>query len=157
MLQPDTHPDSQTRAERVFFALADPTRRAVLEALGDGPASVGALAEPHAMALPSFLRHIEVLEAAGLVTTEKVGRKRMVALSASGLAPAVDWLAARSTPPAPAGVSARRKAVAERLAQPEPGAPAAEARPTRTVLPASPAPKRRLPPWAARRSLTEKR
>lgn len=75
-----------------FAALADPTRRAVLAALADGPMPVQALAEPHAMALPSFLRHIEVLEAAGLVATQKQGRQRMVALKPSAFGPIGDWL-----------------------------------------------------------------
>ncbi len=77
----------------LFGALSDPTRRAVLSHLAEGSLPVQALAEPHDMALPSFLRHIEVLEAAGLVTTRKQGRCRMVALKPSALAPLGAWLA----------------------------------------------------------------
>lgn len=78
--------------DAVFFALSDPTRRAVLEQLAEGAQSVGQLAEPHEMALPSFLRHIEVLEAAGLIVTRKQGRTRMAALRPRALAPVDDWV-----------------------------------------------------------------
>ncbi len=81
----------------LFAALSDPTRRAVLARLADGALPVQALAEPHDMALPSFLRHIEVLEAAGLVATRKQGRCRMVALKPSALAPLGTWLADQAT------------------------------------------------------------
>ena len=63
--------------DRTFHALADATRRAVVARLGAGPASVGELAQAHDMALPSFLKHITVLEEAGLIRTEKLGRVRM--------------------------------------------------------------------------------
>jgi DNA-binding transcriptional ArsR family regulator len=81
------------QTDSIFAALADPTRRAVLEQLSAGAQPVGYLARPHAMALPSFLRHIEVLEAAGLVVTRKQGRQRIVALKPRALAPVEDWLA----------------------------------------------------------------
>lgn len=76
----------------LFSALADHTRRAVLEQLAEGARPVSLLAEPHAMALPSFLRHIEVLEAAGLVVTRKQGRTRIVALKPGALFAVEDWL-----------------------------------------------------------------
>ena len=76
-----------------FSAISDPTRRAVIERLTRGPAAVSALHEPHDMALPTFLRHIKVLEAAGLVRSEKVGRVRTVHIEAAPLAAAEDWLA----------------------------------------------------------------
>jgi DNA-binding transcriptional ArsR family regulator len=78
--------------DSIFAALGDPTRRAVLAALAEGSRPVQALAEPHDMALPSFLRHIEVLEAAGLVATQKQGRQRMVALKPSALGVIGGWL-----------------------------------------------------------------
>jgi DNA-binding transcriptional ArsR family regulator len=78
--------------DAVFRALADPTRRAVVERLGRGPAAVGELAAPFAMALPSFMQHLAVLEAAGVVRSRKTGRVRTVHLEAERLAPAETWL-----------------------------------------------------------------
>ena len=66
--------------DRAFAALADPTRRAVLERLGAGSASISELAEPFGMSLTGMKKHVSVLEEAGLVTTEKVGRVRRCAL-----------------------------------------------------------------------------
>lgn len=83
------------RLAPVFHALADPTRGAVVARLAAGPASVGELAEPFAMALPTFLQHLKVLEAAGVVRSEKRGRVRMVRIVAAPLAEAEDWLARR--------------------------------------------------------------
>lgn len=83
------------RLAPVFHALADPTRGAVVARLAMGPASVGALAEPFEMALPTFLQHLKVLEAAGLVVSEKQGRVRMVRIASAPLAEAEDWLARR--------------------------------------------------------------
>jgi DNA-binding transcriptional ArsR family regulator len=62
--------------DRAFAALADPTRRAVLERLGAGTATVSELAEPFGMSLPGMSKHIRLLEEAELVTTEKIGRVR---------------------------------------------------------------------------------
>jgi DNA-binding transcriptional ArsR family regulator len=62
--------------DSVFFALADPTRRAIVTRLCEGPQSVGELSEPFDMALPSLLKHVRVLEQSGLVSSEKVGRVR---------------------------------------------------------------------------------
>lgn len=76
-----------------FQALASPTRRAVIERLSKGPASVSELAEPFAMALPSFMQHIEVLERGGLVRSYKRGRVRTVELSPARLKRASGWLA----------------------------------------------------------------
>ncbi|MEL7261637.1 MAG: metalloregulator ArsR/SmtB family transcription factor [Pseudomonadota bacterium] len=76
----------------LFTALADPTRRAVIDALLDGPLPVSALAEPHDMALPSFLKHVDKLEAAGVITTRKEGRVRTCQLCAGALGPAETWL-----------------------------------------------------------------
>ncbi|MEL7104495.1 MAG: metalloregulator ArsR/SmtB family transcription factor [Pseudomonadota bacterium] len=75
-----------------FAALADPTRRAVIERLTAGPAPVSELAAPHDMALPTFLKHLKKLEAAGLVRSEKAGRVRTVHIEAAPLKAAEDWL-----------------------------------------------------------------
>ena len=79
--------------DHFFAALSDPTRRAVIEHLATGPASVSDLAEPHDMALPSFLKHLNKLEAAGLVRSIKTGRTRMVHLEPAPMDAATDWLA----------------------------------------------------------------
>lgn len=76
-----------------FGAMADPTRRAVIERLTRGPAPVSELHAPHAMALPTFLKHLKRLETAGLVRSEKRGRVRTVHIEAAPLAEAEDWLA----------------------------------------------------------------
>jgi DNA-binding transcriptional ArsR family regulator len=77
---------------RVFHGLADPTRRAVLERLGKGPAAVSELAEPFNMALPSFLQHLDVLEDCGLVKSRKAGRVRTYRLTPQPLRLAEGWL-----------------------------------------------------------------
>jgi DNA-binding transcriptional ArsR family regulator len=77
----------------VFAALADPTRRIVVRRLGRGPASVGELAEPFAMTLPSFMKHVRALEESGLITTSKTGRVRTCVLDRDRLALVDDWLA----------------------------------------------------------------
>jgi len=76
----------------VFQALADPTRRGVLERLGRGPASVSELAEPYDMALPSFVQHIKALEQSGLIHTVKRGRVRTCRIAPAAMAEAEDWL-----------------------------------------------------------------
>jgi DNA-binding transcriptional ArsR family regulator len=76
-----------------FAALSDPTRRAVLERLVAGPATVSDLAAPHDMALPTFMRHLGVLEKAGLVRSIKKGRVRTCHLEAGPLLEAQGWLA----------------------------------------------------------------
>lgn len=77
----------------VFQALADPTRRAVLGRLGQGPASVGELARPFDMALPSFMKHLRQLESVGLIRSAKAGRVRTCVLEARAFAAAETWLA----------------------------------------------------------------
>lgn len=69
-------PDQPAQLNRVFQALADPTRRVVLERLSSGPASMSELAQPFQMALPSFSQHLDVLENCGLVQSRKTGRVR---------------------------------------------------------------------------------
>lgn len=76
----------------MFHALGDPTRRAVVERLSRGPGTTSELAEPFAMALPSFTQHLGVLERAGLVTSEKRGRVRTYRLAPAPLAGAERWL-----------------------------------------------------------------
>lgn len=76
----------------VFQALADPTRRAVLGRLGSGPATVGELAEPFDMTLPSFMKHIRLLERSGWISTRKVGRVRACTIERSNLDAACHWL-----------------------------------------------------------------
>jgi DNA-binding transcriptional ArsR family regulator len=76
----------------VFQALADPTRRAVLGRLSTGPASVSDLAEPFAMALPSFLKHIRLLEESGLIRTRKEGRVRRCEIDRRQFAAVEGWL-----------------------------------------------------------------
>ncbi len=78
--------------DRVFHGLADPTRRAVLGKLSNGPAAVSELAEPFNMALPSFLQHLDVLENCGLVKSRKAGRVRTYRLTPQPLRVAEGWL-----------------------------------------------------------------
>ncbi len=80
------------RLDGVFHALADPTRRAVVERLGIGPAPTMELARPFSMALPSFLQHLDLLERCGLVTSHKSGRVRTYQLTAEPLRAASTWL-----------------------------------------------------------------
>jgi len=83
---------SLKRLDGVFGALADPTRRAVLLRLGSGPASVGELAAPFDMALPSFMKHIHHLEAAGWIRTRKAGRVRTCTLERKSFELVETWL-----------------------------------------------------------------
>lgn len=78
--------------DRLFQALGDPTRRAILERLARGPATVTELAAPFDMALPSFLGHVRKLESSGLVETEKDGRVRTVRLVPGAFTPVRSWL-----------------------------------------------------------------
>ena len=68
--------NQQAPLDPVFHALADPSRRRMVERLSRGPASVSELAKPFAMSLPAVVQHLQVLEASGLVTSAKVGRVR---------------------------------------------------------------------------------
>lgn len=89
-------PNSQ-ELDLVLTALANSTRREVLEALRSGPKSVGELAAPHDMALPSFLQHIRLLESCGLVATEKTGRTRIVESRREPMLRLEAWLDAERT------------------------------------------------------------
>lgn len=85
------------RLNDTFRALADPTRRAVIARLGRGPASVSDLAQPFAMALPTFLQHLKVLEDCGLVRSRKRGRVRTCELKPKQLTEAEHWLDSQRT------------------------------------------------------------
>lgn len=78
-----------------FHALADPTRRAVVNRLTRSPAAVKELAEPFAMGLPAFLKHLKVLEESGLIVTKKAGRTRTCQLNIVQLTQAEKWLSAQ--------------------------------------------------------------
>lgn len=85
-------PNLNTDLDRVFYALSDPTRRAVLARLAEGPAPVSELAAPFDMALPSFTQHLSVLEKCKLVRSEKTGRVRTVELTPEPLSSAEAWI-----------------------------------------------------------------
>lgn len=88
-------PNHGATLDRVFQALSDPSRRAMVERLSHGPASVSELAQPFAMSLPAVLQHIQVLETSGLVTTTKVGRVRTCRIEPVPLQTAEQWISAR--------------------------------------------------------------
>jgi DNA-binding transcriptional ArsR family regulator len=79
----------------MFKALADPSRRVMVERLSRGPASVSELAEPLAMSLPAVVQHLQVLEESGLVRSEKVGRVRTCRIEPEALSMAEQWIAER--------------------------------------------------------------
>ena len=81
--------------DQLFAALADPTRRGMVERLTRGPASVSELAEPLEMSLPAVTQHLRVLESSGLVRTEKVGRVRTCRIEPGALTPVEQWIAER--------------------------------------------------------------
>jgi DNA-binding transcriptional ArsR family regulator len=87
--------NQSARLTDVYYALADPTRRAIVGVLGKGPASVSALAAPFAMALPSFMKHIAVLERSGVIRSSKIGRVRTCELRPKTLSHAEQWLGAQ--------------------------------------------------------------
>jgi DNA-binding transcriptional ArsR family regulator len=83
---------SSDDVDRVLQALADPTRRRIVEYLGQGPASVSDIAAPLPMSLPAVHQHLAVLEASGLVTSQKVGRVRTCRLQTQRLDTVDDWI-----------------------------------------------------------------
>lgn len=87
--------NNSVNLDRVFQALADPTRRAMIERLGRAPASVSELAKPMSLSLAAIVQHVQILEASGLVRTEKIGRTRTCRLDSTTLAQAESWLEAR--------------------------------------------------------------
>jgi DNA-binding transcriptional ArsR family regulator len=83
--------------DRVFHALADPSRRLMVERLSQGPASVSELATPFSMTLAAVVQHVQVLEASGLVRSQKIGRVRTCRIEPVALHSAEDWIAERRT------------------------------------------------------------
>jgi len=81
--------------DRVLHALADPSRRVIVERLSNGPASVSELARPLPMSLPAVMQHVQVLEASGLVRSKKVGRVRTCRMEPAALRPVERWIGAR--------------------------------------------------------------
>ena len=88
-------PNQLPALDRVFSALADPSRRAMLEQLTRGPASVSELAEPLPMSMPAVLQHLQVLEESGMVRTEKTGRVRTCHMEMAALRPVERWIKQR--------------------------------------------------------------
>jgi DNA-binding transcriptional ArsR family regulator len=86
---------AEVALDRTFHALADAGRRAMIDLLAARPASVSALAGPLSMRLPAAVKHLQVLEAAGLVDSEKAGRVRTYRMAPAGLGLVDAWLAAR--------------------------------------------------------------
>ena len=87
--------NQSTQLGAVFGALSNATRRAIVMQLCEGEASVGELAKPFEMALPSLMKHIRILESSGLVASEKNGRVRTCSLQTEALATIEVWLAAQ--------------------------------------------------------------
>jgi len=83
--------------DRMFHALADPTRRTIVERLSRGPASVSELAQPLAMSLPSVLQHLQLLESSGIILSEKIGRVRTCRIAPKALKAAEQWISQRRT------------------------------------------------------------
>jgi DNA-binding transcriptional ArsR family regulator len=81
-----------TSLDATFAALSDPTRRTILNTLERGHASVTELSRPHDISMPAILKHLRVLEQAGLIEQKKTGRVRMCRLTAAPMRQAVDWL-----------------------------------------------------------------
>jgi DNA-binding transcriptional ArsR family regulator len=81
--------------DRVFHALGDPSRRAIMEKLSQGPISVSRLAQPLNITLAAVVQHLQVLEESGLVQTEKVGRVRTCRIEPAGLSVAQQWIGDR--------------------------------------------------------------
>jgi DNA-binding transcriptional ArsR family regulator len=85
-------PERKTSVDRVFHALGDATRRAILERVSQGPVSVSSLAKPLRITVAAAVQHVQVLEKSGLVHTTKVGRVRTCRMEAKGLAVAEQWI-----------------------------------------------------------------
>jgi len=87
----------QPSVDRVFHALGDPTRRAIVERLSQGPATVTRLAEPFPITLAAIVQHLQILEESGLVQTEKVGRTRTCRIEPAGFSVVERWIEERRT------------------------------------------------------------
>lgn len=92
--EPFAEPGAE-QLDRAFHALADATRRGMLERLSQGPASVSELAKPYEMSLAAIHQHVQVLEESGLVVTEKRGRTRECRISAAAVQRVENWLSER--------------------------------------------------------------
>ena len=90
-------PNQLSPLDQVFQALADPTRRGMVERLVRGPASVSELARPLAMSLPAVMQHLQVLEACGLVRSEKNGRVRTCHIESATLRAVETWVTSQRT------------------------------------------------------------
>lgn len=89
--------DTRIEIDRLFHALGDPTRRAILDRLVDRPMSVSSLAEPLEITLTAVTQHLQILEQAGLVHTEKVGRVRTCRIEPAGFKALEEWIRAHRT------------------------------------------------------------
>lgn len=87
--------NQSTALDLAFQALADPTRRAMVERLSRSPTTVSELAKPFAMSLPAVMQHLAVLEGSGLVVSEKIGRVRTCRIEPQALSEAEQWINAR--------------------------------------------------------------
>jgi DNA-binding transcriptional ArsR family regulator len=85
-------PGLRVKIDRVFHALGDPTRRAIVEKLSKGPLSVSGLATPLGITLTAVAQHLQILEESGLVRTEKIGRVRTCRLETTGLSVLEQWV-----------------------------------------------------------------
>ena len=85
----------QVQVDRIFHALGDPTRRAMIEKLSEGPATVSKLAKPLHVTLAAVVQHLQTLEKSGLIRTEKVGRVRTCRIEAKGFSVVERWIADR--------------------------------------------------------------
>ena len=101
MSQPNPKPDAQDERSadihRVFHALGDPTRRAIVERLSEAPISVSQLAQPLAITLAAVVQHLQILEESGLVSTEKTGRVRTCRIEPKGFTAIEQWIQDRKT------------------------------------------------------------
>jgi len=88
-------PNSPASLDAVFHALADSSRRIMIDRLTKGPASVSELARPLSMSMPAVFQHLQVLEAAALITTEKTGRVRTCKLNVNAISQAENWVSGR--------------------------------------------------------------
>jgi DNA-binding transcriptional ArsR family regulator len=89
---PTPQPQLRPQIDRLFHALGDPTRRSIVDALVERPASVSKLAEPLGITLTAVMQHLEILEEAGLVHTEKLGRVRVCRLEPGGFGALEQWI-----------------------------------------------------------------
>jgi len=92
---PQTHAPHPPALDQIFHALGDPTRRALVERLSEGPTTVSHLAQPLSITLAAVMQHLQVLEQSGLVSTEKKGRVRTCRMNPTGFAALEQWIADR--------------------------------------------------------------